>query len=67
MADQLKLQVAPLTALQLDLKQARLETETMRTRLSEERKETRIRCAVVTALLFQEEKLRPAISAVCYT
>lgn len=43
MADQLKLQAAPLTALQLELSQARLDVETMRDRLREERKEGRLR------------------------
>lgn len=46
MADQLKLQAAPLAALQLELNQARLDTESMRTRLREDRKDARHRCAV---------------------
>lgn len=63
MADQLKLQAAPLTALQLELKQARLETETMRTRLRGERKETRLRCAIVMPLSFGKDKPRQGITA----
>lgn len=43
MSEELMLQAAPLTALQLDLTQARLDTETMRGRLKEDRKEGRLR------------------------
>lgn len=45
MSEELKLQAAPLMALQLELVQARLDTETMRVRLKEDRKESRLRYA----------------------
>ncbi|CAM9783784.1 unnamed protein product, partial [Hapterophycus canaliculatus] len=43
LSDEVKLQTAPLVALQLELRQARSDTEVMRQRLQEERKENRIR------------------------
>lgn len=46
LSGELKLQAAPLTAMQLELTQAKLDTETMRERLKNHRKESRLRCAL---------------------
>ncbi|CAN0212962.1 unnamed protein product, partial [Ectocarpus sp. 13 AM-2016] len=43
LSDEVKLQIAPLKALQLELTQTRSDTETMRQRLKEERRESRLR------------------------
>ncbi len=43
LSDEVKLQTAPLLALQLELTQARSDTEMMRQRLKEERRESRLR------------------------
>ncbi|CAM9804273.1 unnamed protein product, partial [Scytosiphon promiscuus] len=43
LSDEVKLQTAPLLALQLELRQAKSDSEVMRQRLQEERKENRIR------------------------
>eukprot|EP00903_Cladosiphon_okamuranus_P014008 g13027.t1 len=43
LSDEVKLQTAPLTALRLELTQARSDTEMMRQRLKEERRESRVR------------------------
>ncbi|CAM9351426.1 unnamed protein product [Ectocarpus fasciculatus] len=43
LSDEVKLQIAPLKALQLELAQTRSDTETMRQRLKEERRESRLR------------------------
>lgn len=49
--DEVKLQVAPLKALQLELAQSRLDTETARKRLMDDRRESRIRYAASTCLV----------------
>ena len=46
LSGELKLQAAPLMAMQLELTQARLDTETMRERLKNHRKESRLRCTL---------------------
>lgn len=50
LSDEVKLQTAPLMALRLELMQARSETEMMRQRLKEERRESRLRCTYCCSL-----------------
>eukprot|EP00904_Undaria_pinnatifida_P009346 jgi/Undpi1/5541/HiC_scaffold_2.g00818.m1 len=56
LSGELKLQAAPLTAMQLELAQARLDTETMRERLKNHRKESRLRIDDCERVSFESQQ-----------